>query len=130
MGTYDALIAKAKQLIAAKGAVCTLERYIDDNTTAPGDPQSVENATDSPIESSINFVHFPAKGGEPGDEDGLVSPLDLSGVGDILAGYIIVFRPDEQDEERWQVVQATKLAPSNETIVWKVRVRLWPATTK
>lgn len=130
MGEYDALILKAKELIARKGSACKLERYVDDNTSSPGDPQSVVNAVDSPLSYDVSFVKFPAKGGEVGDEAGLLSPLDLTAAGDVLVGDIIVVKPGAAGEARWRVEEALPLAPDGDAIIWKVRVRLWPATTK
>lgn len=130
MGTYDALTAKAQQLVAAKGSSCTLERYVDDNTSAPGDPQSVVDATDSPLTATIAFVKFPAKGGEVGQEDGIISPLDMGALGDVLVGDVIVVGPGTASERRWAVVQSIPLAPDGAAIIYKVRVQLWPVMTK
>ena len=129
MGAYDALITKAQTLIAAKGATATLERYVDDETGDPDDPLAVANKSGSPGTATISFVKVPSKG-DPGVQDGLISPLDLGALGTVLNGDVIVVDPGGANEARWVIDSATPLVPAEDVIIWKVRVKLWPTLTQ
>jgi hypothetical protein len=129
VGEYDGITAKAAALLVKKGAPATLERYTDDETGTPADPLAVAQAAGSPGEQTFNFVKVPTTSGEPGEELGFISPLELTGSFEVLGGDIVVVSPDTADEERWQIVRVQAIAPIGRAanIIWKVWVKLWPA---